>query len=119
MDRTQTITMVKEWMQLDVEIASLKRQAKMLDLKKKDLTKLLVGVMKDNHIDEFDLSDGKLVRQTQKSKSPLTKKHLAGCFTKFFKGNLEPAKELSEIVFNTREEKTSERIVCRKKNKGD
>ena len=115
MDRSQTIQNVKEWMHVDNEIAALRRQIKVLNARKTELTKHLVGVMKEHQIDEFDLTDGKLVRQTQKTKSGLTKTYLATCFAKYFKGDAAPAKELSELVFSAREEKTSERIVCRKK----
>ena len=65
--------------------------------------------------DEFDLADGKLVRHTQKTRAGMTKSYLLTCFAKYFNGDSAPTKALSELVFNAREEKTSERIVCRKK----
>jgi hypothetical protein len=115
MDRGQTIQHVKEWMQIDGEIAELRRQTKVLNARKAELTKQLVGVMKEHQIDEFDLADGKLVRHTQKTRAGMTKSYLLTCFAKYFNGDSAPTKALSELVFNAREEKTSERIVCRKK----
>jgi hypothetical protein len=116
MDRNKTIGDVKQWMQLDAEIQALKRQARALEVQKKELTKQLVATMRDHEIDEFDLTDGKLVRQTQKTKTPLSRKYLADCFSKFFKGEDAHVKELSEVVFGAQKVKTVERIVC-KKNK--
>lgn len=113
MDKQQLISIVKEWVHLDGEIAALKRQTAGLNNQKKELTKQLVAAMKERHLDEIDLSDGKLVHQTRKTKAPLNKKTLEGCLGKYFK-NEEKGKEMSEYILGARLEKVSDAIVNKK-----
>jgi hypothetical protein len=115
MDKALTKQLVKEWMQLDGEIAALKRQARGLEDKKRELTKQIVGVMKENQIDAFDLTEGKLIRQNKKTKSGLTKAYLADCFSKYFKGESEAVKDLSNLIFSSRQEKSTDIIMCKKR----
>ena len=113
MEKQQLIAIIKEWVRLDGEIAALKRDAKALGDQKKELSKQLIGVMKERHLDEIDLTDGKLVHQTRKTKAPLNKKLLVGCLAKYYK-NDDKAKEISEYILGARLEKVSDAIVCKK-----
>ena len=112
MDKPQLIALIKEWVRLDADIAGLKREASALNSQKKDLTRQLVEVMKERNLDEIDLSDGKLVHQTRKTKAPLNKKHLVGCLAKYFKSD-EKGKEVSDYILGTRVEKVTE-AICKK-----
>jgi hypothetical protein len=113
MDKHQLIGTIKEWVRLDAEIAAYRKQAKVAADKKKELTKHLVLLMKENSLDEIDLQDSKIVRKTRISKSSLNKKHLLVCLAKYYK-NEDTAKELSEYILNSRAEKTTDCIVCKK-----
>ena len=113
MDKQQLISVIKDWVRLDAEIAALKREAKGLSNQKKELTKQLVGVMKERNLDEIDLTEGRLVHQTRKTKTPLNKKHLVGCLAKYYKSD-EKGKEVTEYILGTRTEKVSDAIVCKK-----
>ena len=113
MEKQQLIAVIKEWVRLDGEIAALKRDAKALANQKKELSKQLIGVMKDRNLDEIDLTDGKLVHQTRKTKTPLNKKHLVGCLAKYYKSD-DKAKEVSEYILGLRQEKVTDAIVCKK-----
>jgi len=113
MERQHLIATIKEWMRLDQEIAALRRQAKGFVDQKKELTKMLVGLMKEKSLDEIDLTDGKLVRKTRVTKSSLNKKTLQVCLSKYYK-NDEEAKVVSDFILSSRTEKTSDCIVCKK-----
>ena len=113
MDRHQLISTIKEWVRIDGEIAALRRQAKAAADQKKELTKHLIVLMKENSLDEIDLTDSKIVRKTRITKSSLNKKHLVTCLAKYYK-NDDTAKEVSEFILSARVEKTTDCIVCKK-----
>lgn len=110
MDKSQVRSTIKEWVRLDDEICELKIKIKELNTKKKDFSETLLHVMKDQEIDAFELSnEGKLVRHVRKTKSPLSKKHLMVCLSKYYKDE-ETVKKLSLFILDSREEKTNELI---------
>jgi hypothetical protein len=113
MDRQQLIGTIKEWVRLDSEIAGYRKQMKAVADQKKELTKQLVVLMKENSLDEIDLTDSKIVRKTRVSKTALNKKHLLTCLVKYYK-NDTTAKEVSEFILNARTDKTTDCIVCKK-----
>ncbi len=113
MDQQQLIAAIKDWVRLDGEIAALRRQTKVVNDKKKDLTKFLVVLMKEKSLDEIDLNESKIVRKTRVSKSSVNKKHLLGCLAKYYK-NETTAKEVSEFILSSRTEKLTDCIVCKK-----
>ena len=113
MDRHQLISTIKEWVRIDGEIAAFRRQGKVAADQKKELTKQLIVLMKENSLDEIDLTDSKIVRKTRVTKSSLNKKHLVTCLAKYYK-NDDTAKEVSEFILSARVEKTTDCIVCKK-----
>ena len=113
MDRQQLIGTIKEWVRVDSEIAVHRKQMKVFADKKKELTKQLVLLMKENSLDEIDLTDSKIVRKTRVSKTALNKKHLLTCLAKYYK-NDDTAKEISEFILKSRTDKTTDCIVCKK-----
>jgi hypothetical protein len=115
MDRANTVRLVREWVKLDEEILAAKRAVKQLDVRKKELTQELVVLMKENQIDEFDLSDGKIVRNSVRQKTGLSKKHIMGSLAKFFK-NEGTAQEVSDFIYSERQEQVKDKIV-RKRTK--
>jgi hypothetical protein len=113
MDKNQLIATIKEWVRIDAEIVALRRNAKIAADQKKELTKTLVVLMKENSLDEIDLSDSKIVRKTKVSKSAVNKKHLINCLSKYYK-NDDTAKEVSDLILNARTAKMVDCIVCKK-----
>jgi hypothetical protein len=68
MDRLKP--MIKEWVKTDDEIGELRKRIRLLTQSKKTVSAQLLTIMKEQKIDEFDLnSEGKLVRQTKKTKA--------------------------------------------------
>jgi hypothetical protein len=105
--------LIKDWVALENEAAVLRKQMKLLNTKKKEVSDKLLLVMKEQKIDEFDLnSDGKLLRQTKVTKQSINKKTLPIILTKYYTSD-EEAHKLAEFILNSRPEKVSE--VLKKK----
>jgi len=97
MDKDELLNVVKNWISLDDQI--------------KELQETLVETMKNNEIDCFELGAGnKLMYTKNKSKKPLSKKHLLDSLSKYFQGNKEQAAQLSKFIMNSREETIRENI---------
>ena len=70
----------------------------------------LVTIMKDNSIDCFDITGGKLLYTQNKSKTPLSKKHLISSITEFFDGDQQMIKKLCSHIMNSRQQVIKENI---------
>jgi hypothetical protein len=109
-DRSHLIDNVKEWIHLDNEIKTLRGKMKERRNRKKEITTILVNIMKVNDIDCFDITDGQLIYSKKNLKNPLSKKHLLNALSIFFKDDNQIVKELSKFIMNTRENKIKEDI---------
>ena len=104
---------IKDWVKLDEEMGELRQRLRSLNQAKKALSEGLLNIMKDQKIDEFDLNnEGKLVRQTKKTKQPLNKKQLITSLNKYYEDEKD-AQKVTEFILNSRQEKMSESI-CKK-----
>ena len=112
MDRARIASAIKDWVRMDSEIADLRQQIKGRAMQKKTLADELVRLMKDNQIDEIDMSEGKIVRQTRKTKAQVNKKLLLASLAKYCKSE-STAKEMSDFILASRPEKTSD-FICKK-----
>ena len=108
--REQLIENVKEWISVDNEIREGQKKLKLLRKMKKERTEILVDVMKSNEIDCFDINEGKLVYKQNKSKAPLSKKHLLVSLAQYFKNDPRMVDELSKFIMESRQEKEKENI---------
>ena len=102
--------LIKDWVTLESEVSSLRKQMKLLNTKKKEVSDKLLLVMKEQKIDEFDLnSEGKLLRQTKTVKQSINKKTLPLILNKYYDTD-EEAQRLAEFILNSRPEKISETL---------
>jgi hypothetical protein len=102
---------IKDWMQIDKEMKLLQKELKDRRLKKKELTNSLVDIMKNNEIDCFDLSDGKIIYTKNNVKSPLNKKQLMSSLTKYFADNPQiEAGDVSKFILDNRDVHIKESI---------
>lgn len=114
MNKEELLNNVKKWITLDDEIKELSKATKQKRDEKKIITNTLLGTMKENEIDCFDLAGGnKLIYQKRKSKKILSKKHLLESLKKYLKNDKE-AESIGDYILNTREETVNENI--RRKN---
>lgn len=110
MDKSILITRVKEWVKIDDDIAKLQSEIRKKRGLKKTISGELMDVMKTNGIDQFDLNEGKLIRQVRKTRASLSKKHLLGCLSKYCKTDDE-YKNLTEYILDSRQEVLKEVIT--------
>ena len=109
--KEQLIDNIKSWMRIDNEMKQLQKELKQRRVEKKLLADSLVEIMKDNEIDCFDLTEGKLLYTKTKVKTALSKKHIMKCLEKYFSQdpNVQPA-EVCDFILENRETKENEGI---------
>ena len=99
------------WLTLDNDIKSLQKQLKEKRKEKKNITENIVVVMKTNEIECFDAgTNGKLIYHQQKSKAPLSKKHLLTSLSSYFNGDNGDVQKLATYILNSRQDKIKETI---------
>jgi len=111
--KDELIKSVKEWIQMDAEIASFKAEIKNRTAKKKMLTDRLMEVMKKNEIDCFDINGGAIVYKKTITKKPINAKLLLATLNEFYKESDTPqiAGQLSQFILDNREITTKETIA--------
>ena len=118
MNNTKNILVqnIKEWVKLDNEIRSLKKEENIRKNEKKKLNENIMNIMKENEIDCIDIKDGQICYNQKSVKKPITKKYLLEILSKYFNGDSEKADHANDFILNNREEVIKESIV-RKINK--
>lgn len=102
--KDELISSIKEWIKIDSDIAKLKNEVKQKNNKKKEITEALVGVMKSNSIDCFDINGGALVYKQRKTKKTISGKFLLEQLENYYKDNPELAREIAKQVLDNRAE---------------
>ena len=110
MDKDRLLETVKEWIIVDNEMKKLQKEMRNKREEKKELSNILVDVMRNNEIDEFDVNDGKLMYKMNKRKTTISKKHIMETLKKYFKEDNEKAEELTSYILESRKETVSETI---------
>jgi hypothetical protein len=113
--KEELVSTIKQWITMDNEIRAKQLEMKKIKDGKKNLSKLLMEVMKTNDIDTFDIKNGALVYKQTTTKAPINKKTLSLVLAKYFKDD-DQAAELSKFILDNREETIKESLT-RKINK--
>lgn len=109
--KEELVLNIKEWLQLENEMKTLQKELKQRRLRKKKLADDLVNIMKDNEVDSFDLSEGKILYTKRKVKAPLSKKHLKDYLHKYFSQDADVnPDEVCDFILENRLEKENESI---------
>ena len=111
----ELVKYIKEWIDIDNSVREVQKEMKEKRERKKQLSLLLVDIMKDNEIDSFDINGGSLMYKQNKIKAPITKKNLTNILNNYFK-NSDKADEISNYILENRQELIRESIQ-RKINK--
>lgn len=116
--KTQLKQIVKEYLDIDNEIATLQKALKERKDKKEKLSKLILGTMKNQDIQQMNINNEKLVYQVTQYKTPLTKPYLNSVLSEFFKSEDKAQNVVEHILGNrTRVEKVKlKRVGEKKKN---
>jgi len=109
--KEELIENVKSWMMIDKEMKELQKEMKIRRVEKKRLADSLVEIMKENEIDCFDLTEGKLLYTKTKVKTALSKKHIMKCLEQYFSQvpDVKPD-EVCEFILSNRDVKENESI---------
>jgi hypothetical protein len=108
--KAELIQNIREWIAVDNEIRELNKELRLRKTKQQQISKTLMQTMKENEIDEFDITGGKLLYNKKTLKKPLSKKNLLGILSKYYKDNETQAIEVNTFIMNNREEIVKETI---------
>tara|TARA_Y100000996_G_scaffold381677_1_gene336327 strand:- start:1128 stop:1484 length:357 start_codon:yes stop_codon:yes gene_type:complete len=109
--KEELVSSIKEWIKLEDEMKLLQNELKNRRIKKKMLSDKLVSVMKDNEIDCFDMTGGKLMYTANRVKAPLSKKYLIASLASYFGENPQvDSNDVAEYVLDNREVKIKEGV---------
>lgn len=94
---------VTQYLEIDTQIDTLQKALRERKKKKEELSKIILGTMKDNDIDQMNLKGNKFIYQVSEYKTPINKNYLNSIFNKYFDNNEEKTNELIEHIFNNRQ----------------
>jgi len=101
---------VREWIKLDNEIRALNKEIITRRNDKKDISKRLIEVMRENKLDNFDLKDGQLMYVKKNKKKAITQKQLLTLLSSYYKEDVSKAEEIHTYLMDNREEIEQELI---------
>tara|TARA_A100001015_G_scaffold320339_1_gene446351 strand:+ start:290 stop:679 length:390 start_codon:yes stop_codon:yes gene_type:complete len=108
---------VKEYLDLDNQIITLQKAIRERKKHKEGLSKIILGAMKNNEIQQMNLKEDKLVYCVSQHKKPMNKEYLNHVLNTYFK-NEEKAGDVLTHIFDNRqrvEKVRLKRVVDKKK----
>ena len=111
------VSYVKNWLEIENEIKYMQKTIKVKRKEKKEITGNLLEIMRQNEIDCFDITDGKLIYTKNKVKTSLSKKHLMASLTLYFKDDQQKATDITGFILDSRKVTVKENIKHKIKKK--
>jgi hypothetical protein len=108
--KAELVQNIRDWIAVDNEIRELNKELRVRKAKQQKISQTLMQTMKDNEIDEFDITGGKLMYNKKTLKKPLSKKNLLGILSKYYKDNETQAIEMNNFIMSNREEVIKETL---------
>lgn len=109
--KQELVQSIKEWLTMNKEIDHLKKIIKTKNQEKKRITEKLVGTMKQNDIDCFEITGGSLIYKKNVVKKPISGKALLTLLKKYYPDDKEDvAQEITNFILENRETKIHESI---------
>jgi len=108
--KAELVQNIREWIAVDNEIRELNKELRLRKEKQQKISQTLMQTMKDNEIDEFDITGGKLMYNKKTLKKPLSKKNLLGILSKYYKDNETQAIEMNNFIMSNRDEVIKETL---------
>lgn len=108
--KAELVQNIRDWIAVDNEIRELNKEIRLRKTKQQQISKTLMQTMKENAIDEFDITGGKVLYNKKTMKKPLSKKNLLVILSKYYTDNETQAIEMNQFIMNNREEITKETI---------
>ena len=109
---------VKEYLDLDNQIITLQKSKKERKKKKEQLSKVILGTMQNNEIQEMNLKEDKLVYCVSQHQSPMNKDYLNNVLNNYFNNEQKAQDVLTHIYENRQrvEKVRLKRVVDKKKS---
>lgn len=113
--KEELVEHIKKWVSIETEIKTLQQDLKIKRLEKKKLSDDLINVMRENEIDCFNINNGKLIHQKNKTRETISKKMLERCLSTYFQEDKQVNDLLGHILDSrTIKEKDNIRIKLNK-----
>ncbi len=103
-------SLLKQWMQLQDEIATLNAEMKQRKTKSKALRELILRIMESHKVAQLNVSKGAVVHQIREAKAPINQSSLLKHYTDFFQGDENKARALMEYLESQRPTVTKHEI---------
>jgi hypothetical protein len=109
--KQELVQSIKDWIAINKDIDELKKTIKIKNQQKKSITENLVGTMKENEIDCFEITGGALVYKKCAVKKPISGKSLLTLLKKYYPADKpQLAEEITKYILDNREVKVNELI---------
>lgn len=108
--KDDVVNCIKKWMTVDRELKVLQKEVKTRREEKKAAAEALVTIMKENEIDCFDISEGKIIHMQNKSRAPLSKQHLLNSLSQYFSETEVDTEAVGKFILESRAVKTKDDI---------
>jgi hypothetical protein len=109
---------VVSWLSIDEKIAVLQGQIKELrDKKKKEIEPEIMNFMKTYNISDLNTQNGRLKYSEKNVKKGLNKKSVMENLILYYNNNEDKAEEVTNFLYDNREEKTTQKITKLKAKK--
>ena len=110
--KTQLISTIKDWIELEKEIESVQATLKKLKKKKKNINDNLTNTMKENKLDCIDVNMGQIRYVKNKVKKVINHAYLLQVMEHHY--NKEEADKICEYIQTHREVQLKEKILFKK-----
>tara|TARA_E500000178_G_C16734937_1_gene623296 strand:+ start:293 stop:643 length:351 start_codon:yes stop_codon:yes gene_type:complete len=107
--KEELVSHIRNWLAIENDIKDLRKLLREKTEKKKQLSNELLSVMKENDIDCFDITNGKLMTSKIKIKETVSKKMLLRVLTDYLDKPEEVVK-LTDYILDSRTVKEKEYI---------
>jgi hypothetical protein len=112
-EKQKLFDVVKSWVVNDNQIRALNKKLKQLRAEKKQNNELMIQIMKQNDIDNFDLKDGQIRYKKEAKREPLTQKKLIEILSTHPQIGEDQAKHLNQFIYDRRKV-TEKDVIVRK-----
>jgi hypothetical protein len=110
MDADTVKNVVREWVRMDNEIRALNRELSSCRKEKKKMSEALVQIMRENSLDQVNLTDGQLMYVKKNVKQAITPKVLMTLLSAYFEGSTEKANVVGTYIMDNRQDSVKESI---------
>ena len=100
--KEELINHIKQWIDIEKEVKVTSKHLKDLRETKKNLSKELMNVMKENEIECFDINNGKLEHKVNKVKETISKKMLIRVLGEYFKEDNNTKDDIINYILDSR-----------------